>query len=305
MWFTLAILFVVVMMFLTRGQWIPDNKQLDLTKFTSNIGKFLGMGLLVAFVLTFISDAIVIVPAGHRGVIFDRFKGVQSKQLNEGLNMVTPFIQEATLIDVRIQKGEFEASAASKDLQSVRTKVALNYNPIPDEVPTLFQTYGGSFNEKVVHPAVQEALKAVTARYTAEELITRREEVKNQIHDLLQKHMSAAHLKLVETYITDFEFSPDFAHAIEAKQIAEQQSLKAKWDLGRIKIEAEQKIAGSRAEAEGLRMQKDAITPQLVELRKIEAQKLAIEKWDGHMPNVMMGNSTPLLNLGQINPTGR
>ncbi len=302
MWFIVAAMFVVVMMALTRNQW-NKGTEIDVAQMTRNLAKFFVMGIGAALIVTFISDSVVIVPAGHRGVIFDRFKGIQSKQLNEGMNFIIPFLQESTLFDVRVQKVEFEATAASKDLQSVRTKVALNFNPVPEEVPNIFREYGLGYTEKVVHPAVAEALKAATARYTAEELITRREEVKTQIHDILTKHVSQAHLRLVETYITDFEFSPEFAHAIEAKQIAEQQALKARRDLDRIKIEAEQKLAGARAEAEGLRLQKEAITPQLIELRKVDAQKLAIEKWDGKMPTVMTGDNTPFLNLGNVGGT--
>jgi regulator of protease activity HflC (stomatin/prohibitin superfamily) len=305
MWFILAVVFVVVMLVLTRRQWNPRADEIDIPVLTRKLAKYFTVGLLVAFFMTFLEDAVVIVPAGHRGVIFDRFKGIQSKQLNEGMNFIIPFAQEATIFDVRVQKVEFDATAASKDMQSVRTKVALNYHPIPEEVPNIFKQYGLGYGDKVVHPAVQEAVKAATARYTAEELITKREEVKTQIHEILTRHVGQAHLRLVETYITDFEFSSEFAHAIEAKQIAEQQALKARRDLDRVKIEAEQKVAQARAEAEGLRMQKEAITPQLVELRKIEAQKLAIEKWDGKLPNVMMGQSTPFVNVSDLTKSPR
>jgi regulator of protease activity HflC (stomatin/prohibitin superfamily) len=152
-------------------------------------------------------------------------------------------------------------------------------------------------------PAVQEAVKATTARFTAEELITHREEVKKIIQEIVDKYVAKVNIKVEELYITDFDFSRQFAEAIESKQIAEQTALKAKRDLDRIKIEAEQKIATARAEAESLRMQKEAITPQLIQLRQVDAQKLAIEKWDGHMPNVMMGGgATPLLNLNALAP---
>lgn len=305
MWFVIAMLFVLVMMVLTRNQWFPRGAGLDVGQMLASFFKFFAVGIVGAFVLTFLFECLVIVPAGHRGVIFDRFKGVQQKQLEEGFNLIIPFIQEATLIDVRIQKVEFDATAASRDLQSVHAKVALNCQVIPEKVSSLFQVYGVEYNEKVIHPALQEAVKATTARYTAEELITKREEVKNQIHELLQSHMSPAHLKLVETYITDFEFSPEFSRAIESKQIAEQQALKAKRDLDRIKIESEQKVAQASAEAEGLRMQREVLTPQLVELRRIDAQKLAIEKWDGKLPSVILGDSMPMINLSDFPAAGK
>lgn len=301
MWFMIAVIFVVVMMLITRTQWNPRGETIEVSALTRNLSKFFLIGIVIAFGLTFLQDSVVVVPAGHRGVVFDRFKGLQQRALGEGMNIITPFVQDATLFDVRVQKVEFDATAASKDLQSVRTKVALNFQPSAELIAEIYKNYGLDYTEKVVHPAVQEALKAATARYTAEELITRREEVKTQIHDILAKHMLTANLTLLETYITDFEFSREFASAIEAKQIAEQQALKAKRDLDRIKVEAEQKLAGARAEAEGLRLQKEAITPQLIELRRIDAQKLAIEKWDGKLPETVLGDNTPMLNLGSLN----
>jgi regulator of protease activity HflC (stomatin/prohibitin superfamily) len=145
-------------------------------------------------------------------------------------------------------------------------------------------------------------VKATTARYTAEELIAKREEVKKQIHELLQSQMTPANLELTETYITDFQFSQGFSHAVEAKQIAEQEAFKAKRDLDRIKIEAEQKVATAQAEARALALQREAITANLIELRRIEAQRLAIEKWDGHLPQTMMGGSSmPMVDLSQLN----
>lgn len=300
MWFVLAVVFVVVMLGVRHSAWNPRGTDIDVPTLTRLLAKYFMIGLTGAFFLTFVQDSVVIVPAGSRGVVFDRIKGVKNVQLNEGISFIIPFLQEATLFDVRVQKAEFDSSAASKDLQSVRTKVALNFSLIPEEVPGVFRQVGADFTEKIVHPAVQEVVKAATARFTAEELIIKREDVKNQIQELLRSHLANAHLRLIETYITDFDFSPEFSRAIEAKQIAEQDALKAKRDLDRIKIEAEQKVAQARAEAEGLRLQREAITAQLLELRKIEAQKLAIEKWNGVLPQTMMGDAVPFINMGSI-----
>lgn len=237
-----------------------------------------------------LGGSITIIGAGERGVVFDSVSGVKPKALGEGINFVTPFVQSVIVFNVQTQKVEFEATAASKDLQNVATKVALNFNPTAESVPEIYQTYGVDYEEKVIHPAVQEAVKAITALYTAEELITKREAVKTGVQEHLAKMMTIAHLQLTQTYITDFKFEQAFSQAIEQKQVAEQQAMKAKRDLDRVKLEAEQKIAGLRAEAEGLRMQKEQITPQLIELRRIE-------KWDGHYPQIMGGNTMSLMNL--------
>lgn len=256
---------------------------------------FIGAG--VALVLC-ILDGLVLVGAGQRAVVFDNVRGVRPVALGEGVHVIVPFVQSVTKFDCRMQKAEFDTTAASKDLQDVSTKVALNFHPQPESVAEIYQAYGTDYTEKVIHPAVQEAVKAVTAMYTAEELITKREEVKNRVQEHLSKMMVVAKLTLKETYITNFSFSHGFSQAIESKQIAEQTALKAKRDLDRIRIEAEQKLAGARAEAEGLKLQREAITPQLLELRKIDAQKLAIEKWNGVLPITIMGGAVPFINVG-------
>ncbi|MBI5884334.1 MAG: prohibitin family protein [Elusimicrobia bacterium] len=265
-----------------------------------------GFTFLILAVLAIIgTQGVVIVPPGHRGIIFNKISGVRQQALQEGFNVVLPVVEYVTLMDVRVQKDTYEASAASKDMQTVHTKVALNFHPMPESAPRVFQEVGLSFSERIIHPAVQEAVKATTARFTAEELITRREEVKKVIRELVEHQIKSYNIKVDELYITDFDFSKQFAEAIESKQIAEQQALKAKRDLDRIRIEAEQKVATARAEAESLKMQKEAITGQLIELRKVEVQRSAIEKWDGRMPSVMMsgqGGATPLLNLNALTP---
>ena len=161
----------------------------------------------------------------------------------------------------------------------------------------IYKGVGGDYQGRIVSPSVAEAVKSITAKYTAEELITRREEVKGQILEQLRASLKKENIDLVEMYITDFSFSEGFSRAIESKQIAEQQALKAKRDLDRVKIEADQKIAQARAEAESLKMQKEAITPNLIQLRGIEVQSKAIDKWNGVLPNFLMSGGIPFLNM--------
>lgn len=257
--------------------------------------------LLLFFALATVSSSVVIVPAGHRAVVFSKVSGINQVPLEEGFHLIMPVVSNAVLFDVRIQKVEFEATASSKDLQDVATKVAINFEPEVLAMSSIYQTYGLAYVDNVIHPAVQESVKSVTAKYTAEELITRREDVKKEVHAALTELMRPAHLKLVETYITNFSFSEGFTHAIEGKQIAEQEALKARRVLEQVKIEAEQKIASARAEAESLRLQKEQITDKMIQLRRVEAQMKAIEKWDGKMPGIMLGNgATPLVDLSKL-----
>lgn len=301
-----AVIILGAFLSLSKSRWWDERENdLILPEFLKAIGKGLAVAIPLVVIVGGVKNAVVVIPAGHRGVIFDKFSGIQAKALDEGFNFVVPYIQDVYRYDVRVQKAEFSATAASKDLQIVSTKVALNFHPLAESVGQLHRNVGLDYAEKVIHPAVQEAVKATTARYTAEELITKREDVKKHIQDLLVAQAAPANIVVTETYIIDFDFSTEFAHAVESKQIAEQQAFKAKRDLDRIKIEADQKIATAQAEARSLMLQREAITPNLIELRRIEAQRLAIEKWDGKLPQMMMGNSTPIIDLSQINGNRR
>ncbi|MDX6771216.1 MAG: prohibitin family protein [Elusimicrobiota bacterium] len=299
----LAVVVTGLIVFSKRAQW-HDGRVVDPEALTRLLVRIGGGMLTLAILVGVLAGSVVIVPPGHRGVIFNRVSGIKQTALNEGLNFVIPVLEQAVLMDVRVQKDTYDATAASKDLQTVHTKVALNFRPIPESVPKLYSEVGWDYSDRVIAPAVQEAVKATTARFTAEELITHREDVKKIIQELVEKYVTKVNIRIEELYITDFDFSRQFSEAIESKQIAEQTALKAKRDLDRIKIEAEQKVATARAEAESLRMQREAITPGLIQLRQVETQKLAIEKWDGRMPSVMMGQggATPLLNLQSLTP---
>jgi regulator of protease activity HflC (stomatin/prohibitin superfamily) len=255
------------------------------------------VGLAVTFVVAQIVGAIVVVPAGSRGVIFDKFTGVKAVSLQEGFNLVMPFVQDAIVFDVRVQKTDVKAGAASKDLQDVTTEVVLNFRPKAEMVPAIYKEYGLEYADKVVAPAVQEAVKAVIATYTAEEIITKREELKMKVKHQLADMISEANLTLVDAYMTNFAFSKGFSQAIEGKQVAQQNALTAQRDLERVRFESQQKVVRAEAEAESLRAQKMQITPELLQLRRIEAQTKAIEKWNGVLPVTMLGDTVPFVNV--------
>jgi regulator of protease activity HflC (stomatin/prohibitin superfamily) len=237
------------------------------------------------------------VGAGQRGVVLD-FGAVQKEVMPEGLHLLIPVMQKVAIMDVRMQKVEMDAAAASSDLQDISTRVALNYHVVPDKANVVYQSIGVHFGERIIDPAIQEVVKAVTAKYTAEELITKRAIVGEAMRQALADRLIANNIAVDAFSIMTFSFSKVFTEAIESKQTAEQLALKAKRDLDRIKIEAEQKITAARAEAESLRLQRANISTDLIELRKIEANMKAIEKWNGILPQVTGGGAIPLIGLG-------
>jgi len=244
------------------------------------------------FVLIIIFGAFGTIGAGERGVLL-QFGAVKDKVFNEGLYIKIPLIQRVVIMDVKIQKDEIPASASSKDLQIVTSKIALNYHLAPESVNKIWQEVGKNYNARIIAPAIQESVKAETAKFTAEELITKREIVKEQIKANLAKRLLENFIIVDEFNIIDFDFSTTFNDAIESKVKAEQLKLKAEMDLERIKVEAEQKVAEAEGKAKAIQIEAQALraNAQIVELRWIE-------KWDGRVPTYW-GEASPFIGINR------
>lgn len=254
------------------------------------IGLFGFVGLLV---LLFILGTFTVVSAGDRGIVVR--VGAISRVLEPGIHMKLPLIEHVVKITVQTQKEQVETDAASQDLQTVKAIVAVNYNVSPDKVADLYRTIGTEYKARVIDPAIQEAVKAATAKYTAEQLITQRPLVKEDIKSSLSSILSPKDITVSDVSITNFDFSPSFNAAIEAKVTAEQSALQAKNLLEQKKYEAEQTVVTAKAEAEAIRIKAQAITQQggdnYVQLK-------FAEKWNGVLPTQMIpGATVPFINL--------
>ncbi|MEK6646319.1 MAG: prohibitin family protein [Candidatus Firestonebacteria bacterium] len=236
---------------------------------------------------------------GERGVVLN-FGAVQKIVLGEGIHFRIPVVQKVAFMDVKVQKSLINAAASSSNLQEVSSEVAINYHIIPDKANIVYQSIGIYFQERIIDPAVQEVVKAVSAKYTAEELITKRALVSEAMRANLAERLFPYNIAVDAFSIVGFSFSKIYLEAIESKQTAEQLALKANRDLERIKIEAEQKITAARAEAESLRLQRANISTDLIELRKIEANLKAIDKWNGILPQVTGSGAIPFIGVGDI-----
>ncbi len=255
------------------------------------------IGAILAVFL--VSRPWVEVGAGERGVVLN-FGAVQQQVLGEGLHFRIPIMQRIVTMDVKVQKATTDAAAASSNLQDVSSTVAINYHVVPDKANIVYQTLGIHFKERIIDPAVQEVVKAVSARYSAEELITKRSAVSDAMRATLTERLMQHNIAVDAFSIVGFSFSKIFMAAIEDKQTAEQLALKAERDLERIKIEAEQRITTAKAEAEALRLQRANISPDLIELRRVEANIKAIEKWNGILPHVTGGGAVPFIGVGEM-----
>jgi len=250
------------------------------------------------------------VDAGNLGVVM-KWGEIQDVALQEGIHFRTPVKTQIVNISTRVHKMEASATASSKDLQVVSTKIALNYRLDAARIVEVFRNVGTriAVENTIVDPALQESLKKATAQYTAEELITKRQEVKETLAESIRQTLAKSDILVTELSITDFQFDPQYQQAVEAKQVAEQRALTARNDLARIKVEAEQAEAKARgtanamlaraeAEAKAQELLRKTISPEIVYLR-------AVEKWDGRQPSVV-GDGGAILDLGSIKKaTGR
>lgn len=247
---------------------------------------FLMILAAIAVLITGFSS-FTVVPAGHTGVV-SRFGAVQEGILTEGLHLKIPFVESVTTIDNRVNVVETSFTAASKDLQTVTGAVSVNYRISPDSSAKVYRNFGLSVESTLVVPAVPECIKAVTARYSAEELITMRQTVSDEIKESIDEKIRPYGLYVEVFNITDFSFSEEFNAAIEAKQTAQQNALKAEQDLQRVKIEAEQEIEQAKAEAESYRLKNEQLTDMIL-------LSDWIEKWDGHLPTVTGGDGSSMM----------
>lgn len=266
---------------------------------SKNYLKIVAGVIIGIFVLAALFSATTAVPTGFVG-IRTQFGAIAGNALPAGLNLKIPFIQNIETLDCRIQKIEAEAIAASKDLQTVTSKIAVSFAINPKQAVSLYKNVGITYKNVIIEPAIQEVVKMVTAQFTAEELIAKRGEVSTKMTKALNDKIIKKGMVINDFNVINFDFSPEFNKAIELKQVAQQQALKAEQDLGRIKIEAEQKIVQAQAEASSLKLQKQEISAELLRLREIEAQLKAIDKWDGKLPTYTGGDSVPFID---INPT--
>jgi prohibitin 2 len=258
--------------------------------------KIVAIGIVLA-ALVLLAGTVGTVGAGERGVLL-RFGAVTGKIFEEGLYFKIPVVHQVVLMSTQIQKYTAPATSSSKDLQVVTTEVTLNYQLTPSQAGEIYRRLRRDYENRVIQPYIQEAVKSTTAQYNAEELITQRPAVKNALQDLLSERLSPLGIGVVQLSITDFQFSSAFQQAIEAKVTAVQQALEAENALRRVEFEAKQKITQATAEARGLELQKAQVTPQLIQLRQIEVQRSAVQKWNGVMPSVVTsGGPVPMLDV--------
>lgn len=242
-----------------------------------------------------------VVGAGERGIVFSNFNGLHNTIYDEGMHFKLPLFEQAVKMNIRVQKQEENATGASKDLQDAKTTVAVNYQVDPTTLVEMYRKIGASSNagdymqSEIMNPIIQESVKAVTAEYTADELITKRPLVKAEIDDHIKQRLAPYHIEVLDVSITNFQFSELFSAAIESKVTAEQNALKEENNLKVVKFQADQKIEQARGDAESIKIVNEQLTQSPTYI-----QYYLLQKWDGHMPQALGSNTIMSITTAPI-----
>ncbi len=291
------------------------------------------VGLIVAVICFFVgiggvvTDCITTIPTGHTGIV-TTFGRVEDYTFEAGVHAKAPW-QQVVKMDNRIQKAIVEMSCFSSDIQEVDTNYTINYQIEKANAQTIYRSIGPSYYETIILPRIQESVKSMIAKYDAEELIENREKLSGEIKEDLTQKLATYNIEVIDASIEDLDFSDAFTDAVEAKQVAAQEKLKAEIQQEQANIEAkakaEREIIAAEAAAEKALLEAEAAA----EAKKKEADAMAyagekeaeanekiaaslteelikykeIEQWDGKLPTYVGGDSTiPVLNFG--NDTG-
>jgi regulator of protease activity HflC (stomatin/prohibitin superfamily) len=268
----------------------------------------------VIIIIIILVESVVTVQAGYRGVVL-YLGAVEDRVLGEGLHFITPFAEQVVQMEVRTQKFQAEASAASKDLQEVHTVIAVNYRIDPQQVNKIYQLLGVNYQDRIISPTIQESVKASVAKFNAEELITKRETAKDVIAQAIRSTLAANNIVVQNVFITDFQFSQSFADQIEQKVVAFQKFLTEQNNLRTVQVIANQNVIQAEATARsnvakagGEAQAINIITKQLRSSPEY-LQWQAINRWNGQLPYALGGDGgfpfTKFPGLGTQNLTRR
>lgn len=265
------------------------------------------LGIVLAIIVIVGLNSFVIINPGQAGVISILGKATDGALL-EGIHLKPPFISVIDVYDLTVQKFEVPAESSTKDLQNLSARFAINFRLDPIQVVEVRRKQGTLENivSKIIAPQTQEAFKIAAARRTVEEAITKRSELKEDFDNALGDRLDKYGIIVLDTSVVDLAFSPEFAKAVEDKQIAEQRAQRAVYVAREAEQEAQADINRAKGRAEAQRLLAETLKAQGGQL---VLQKEAIEAWKtggAQMPKVLvMGNESKggvpfIFNLGNV-----
>lgn len=253
--------------------------------------KIAGIAVIVIIVLTFLFNCFYHVTPGNRGVLVTLGK-VSAHVYPNGVGLKPPFVSSMYKMDVRTRTIKDKSSTYTSDVQSAEVDYIVTYNLNPDAVATLFETVGTDYVGKKITPILTDVLKDVIGKWQAQDLVANRDKARTQILCLLQERLDKRFFQNITFQITNLDYSDNFEKAIENKVIAEQKAQEAVNNTQRIKEEAEQKVIAAQAESEAMKIKTEALARD-----KSLIDYEAVQKWDGKLPQYMLGSSTPFINI--------
>ena len=261
--------------------------------------KITGIVAAILFIIITIFNTLTTVPTGFVGVK-TRFGQVQDDVIQEGLNIKVPYIEKIVRIDCKTKKIETTSESSTKDMQTVQTTVAVNYNVNKELANTIYKDIGLDYEDIIINPAILESIKSAMAQYTAEELVTKRAEVSNKIQETLIGKIKDRGFIVTEFNLTNIDFSDEYDKAIEAKAVKQQEVVTAQAELEKQKIQNEKEISIAEKDARVMELQNEQITDKTLQLKALEIQQKFIEKWNGTFPTTMLSEGmNTLFNLNK------
>lgn len=249
------------------------------------------LGLVVGIAILFFVFCFRVVGVGQVGLV-TRFGRIVREE-KSGVVLKLPFpIEHLVKQNVQVQKEQADSEASTSDLQDVHTTLALNYHLDGSRVRTIYTEVGTDYKKRIIDPALQEAFKATSAQFTAQELLTRRPEVKDKALEVLKERLNKHDIIVDDLSLVNFQFSKEFTAAIEAKQVAAQQAEQAKYNVEKAKNNANAAVAEATGQAQAQALLRQNLTSEIL-------QKQAIDKWDGKLPTYMGGGSVFNIPLTQ------
>lgn len=248
--------------------------------------------IIILFVIAvLLCNPIVVVGVGQRGVKVTLGK-VSPESLGEGMHFIMPYIQKIAKMDVKTQKYSTQTHVYTKDIQQAKISYVVNYNLVADSAYRMYQEVGMDYVSKVINPVLEGTIKDVIGKWNAQDLVANREEATRDILAKLEEQLKGRYVNVTDFQIIDINYSEVFERAIESKVTAEQDALKAKNKTVQIQEEARQKVISAEAEAKSMSIRANALTQN-----KALVEYEAVQKWNGILPQYMMGNSVPFINL--------
>jgi len=241
--------------------------------------------------LLILATGCTVVSPGERGI------GISQGEINKevrkpGTYLWIPHFRGSAVMDVQIQKSDIESGAATKDQQELMTKVAVNWQIEESKVVEIYENLGNlrAVLTNVIEPQVHEVMKACVSKMSAEEVLSKRQELKEQMDAALKARLSPYGITIRDVSIINFEFGKEYKNAIEQKQVAEQKAKQAEYEAQKAEQDARAAINTARGQAESQKLVQQTLTPLMIELKKVE-------KWDGKLPTTILGNTTPMINV--------